>query len=320
MLDGREPPKHCVLRRPVTPSAVYTANVTDVELRIDDQATMSCPPMHLARTLSKLRREDVLLILSNSAQRNIAQVSETYRLSFRVADAVILQKVEQAFCEIITPSTLTLSTIQSFLDDPRCGEEGAEYAEALGRFALGILRKEDPDCARLTTASGLYRDDYVMAEQGLRELERPLARLVAQLARFALNDFSAEPVETGFWDLDLAYRLLQDPECAAFPTSPQDAEERRPICPVDHDTGRILNLAVRMCSQERWSPLLSTECRLIARSEKLDAVDQQKAAAIWAACAWRLGARQEAAEPLRMIAATYPFHNWAARFLEEPMQ
>jgi hypothetical protein len=146
--------------------------------------------------LSSLRRGDVVLTLSNSAETNVPEVSETYRLSFLVADCTTLKGVERAFHEIVTPSALTMTAIDSFLNDTRSTGDGKDYAEALANFALGILRKEDPDSARLTTPARLYRSNYVLAEEGLRELERPLARLITQLMRFALNDFSAEPVDT----------------------------------------------------------------------------------------------------------------------------
>jgi hypothetical protein len=45
-------------------------------------------------------------------------------------------------------------------------------------------------------------------------------------------------------------------------------------------------------------------------------MDTQKGLAIWAAIAWRLGARESAVEPLRQIAATYPFRTWAEPYLE----
>lgn len=317
LLEGREPPRITVLRTPITSSTVHVANTTNIVVRVDHKPAITIPTPDLARMLSQFRREDVFLTLSNSFKANVAEVSETYRVSFRIAEVAALQSVERAFDQLITPSTLTVNSVRVFLEDSRCSGEGAEYAEALGRYAMGILRKEDPDSAQLTTPSALYREDYVQAEEVLREVRRPLAILVTQLTRFALNDFSADPYPTGYWDLDLAYGLMRNPNSDSLPRPPQDLQKRHALCPLDHSTGQILNLAVHMLDQERWSPLLSEECRIVVHSASLDAVDQQKAAAIWAACAWRLGARQEAMEPLRMIASSYPFNQWAAPFLEE---
>ena len=71
-----------------------------------------------------------------------------------------------------------------------------------------------------------------------------------------------------------------------------------------------------MAGQDRWSPILNEECRKAAASDILDAMDRQKALAIWAVSAWRLDAKESATEPLRQISATYPFSNWAERYLE----
>src|SRR5690606_21275511 len=131
-----------------------------------------------------------------------------------------------------------------------------------------------------TTPFSRYREAYGAALQRLADIDRPLARLVCSIIRFALNDFSKATQTTGFWELDLANVILHDPT-GAVPTFDESAS-RTPICPVDHGTGLILNLISTMSRQDRWSPILAEECRNAAGSELLDANDKQKALAVWA--------------------------------------
>jgi hypothetical protein len=315
MIDGREPAKHQVIRRSF-PAANLHVNAAEVSLSTNGKTTR-LSPTKLASTLAKLTYNDVVVTLTNSSRGSVAPVSQSYSLSFRVAEAGALEDVEKAFADTIDPLVLKMTTIRSFVDDTRCQGDGADYAAALAAFLLGIKRKEDPDSLEMTTPSAMYRESYVLAEEGLRDFERPLARVITQLTRFALNDFSAEPIVTGFSELDLAYRLLRDPQGDARPVKTDDALKKRKICPVDHGTGRILDLFARMYQRGRWSRLLDTECRDAAQSKNLDAMDQQKAAAIWAISAKYRGATKDAIEPLSIIATTYPFSIWAGRYLED---
>jgi hypothetical protein len=79
----------------------------------------------------------------------------------------------------------------------------------------------------------------------------------------------------------------------------------------------MLELASHLVGQPRWSPILDDECRTLARTDVLDTSDNQKALAVWAAVAWRLGAKQSALEPLTQIAEVYPFSRWAREYLEK---
>jgi hypothetical protein len=254
--------------------------------------------------------------LSNASQVRATPVVTQYDLSFKIADASTLKDVEIAFSERIMSSTLARSSIEGFLNDFRCEGPGKDYADGLANFTLGVLLKERPSSEHLTTPFARYRESYGAALRVLADLERPFARLIANVIRFALNDFSWASATTGYWELDLASQLLKYPEMKLLLPAPGIENARRKVCPVDHGTGQILDLAVRMFQEDRWSPILSDACRQIAKSDVLDAMDRQKAHAIWAISSWRLGAREQAIEPLRQIATTYPFRTWAEPYLE----
>ncbi|OSJ19454.1 hypothetical protein BST63_15475 [Bradyrhizobium canariense] len=316
LFGGGEPAEGSVLRSPTAWRSLLIANATAVQITIDGGTPKSIPSGNLANELLKLRHADVSISLSNSSQVHATPINTRYDLSIRIADPTTLKNVEIAFSEMTVSGMLTRSIIERFLNDRRCQGLGKDYADGFANFCLGILLKERPSSECLTTPFARYRESYGAALRILSGFERPLSHLVADIIRFALNDFSQPRAATGYWELDLASRMLKDPETRDLPVAPDKGSERRKVCPVDHGTGQILDLAVRMARQDRWSPILSDVCRQIANSELLDAVDRQKALAIWAIAAWRLGARDQAIEPLRQIAATYPFRTWAEPYLE----
>lgn len=315
LFGGREPARHKVIRVPLRKAEIVTANATSARVGVDGMPLQAVALNELAEQVSALRQAEVCLVLSNNSQDNASPVNTSYMISMRIAETRELKEVEKAFDEIIMPTPISRASIGRFLADSRSKGAGSEYAAGLADYSLGVLIKERPEAEMLTTPFDRHRELYGSALQRLTDFDRPLARLVGDVIRFAMNDFSRPTTETGFWELDVANGLLKDPRQDV--TSPFDEDAaRRPVCPIDHATSRILNLAGHMSNQTRWSPILDGECREIARSELLDASDRQKALAIWAVAAWRLSAKQSAIEPLRQISATYPFSTWAESYLE----
>jgi hypothetical protein len=186
----------------------------------------------------------------------------------------------------------------------------------MAQYVLGVLFKERPEGQVIMSPFSKYREMFVSALEALTPHQRPYARFLCAVMRFALNDLSAINPDTGFWELDVATAMLRGPDfCSNLPARPLMGS-RLKACPVDHGTGRILDFAVRMAGQHRWSDGLQEECREIAESGALDNLDRQKALAIWAVTAWRLCAKQAAAEPLAQLSATYPFACWAGPLSE----
>lgn len=319
MLRGGEPTGNDVIRAPLHESDVMLTNTSFAKLGVDGAMSRRVSPEELPEILAKTKHAEVKLELVNDVQRNAVPVTSKYKISFRVADLDALKNVEKAFVEVLVSEAISRESIGRFLADKRTQGAGNEYATGLANYCLGILIKERPDGERLTTPLSRYREKYGSALEILKDFERPLAHLIASIIRFSMNDFQGGRERTGYWELDLTNELLVDPSSQTLPPS-QGHSKRRPVCPVDHVTGRILELASHLVGQPRWSPILDDECRALARSDVLDASDHQKAFAIWAAVALRLGAAQSALEPLSQIAEVYPFSRWAREYLEkEPM-
>ncbi|MCC1482410.1 hypothetical protein [Roseibaca sp. Y0-43] len=315
-VSGKQGAVHDVVRSVISMSDVVVANASYAELSIDGGAAKKVSAEELRAILAKVRQAEVRLKLVNASERHAAPVLSHYSISFRVAGLEALKAVEEAFTEILVSSSISREAISRFLADPRTCDAGKEYASGLADYCLGILLKERPEGERLTTPLSRYRELYGSALQVLKDIQRPLAHLIEKIIRFSMNDFSDDQKRTGYWELDLATQLLLDPSSIA-PQIEFEEKERRAVCPIDHGTGRMLELAANLSAQPRWSPILQDECRVLANSDLLDVSDHQKAFAIWAASAWRLSSRDSALEPLRHIAGIYPFSQWAGKYLEQ---
>ena len=316
LIRGKEPSQRTIIRTQLAQSDIYVENTTQVSLVLNGTRQECFEPQHLRSQLTSYADGEVRLCLTNDTEKNTTPVVSEYALSIRAATVEQLKGVELAFHQIIMKGDMSRASIGLFLDDPRTKGVAAEYATALAEYSLGVLLKERPDTELLTTPFARYREAYNSSLQKLADFDRPMAYLVSNLIRFAMNDFSAWNVQTGYWELDLANLVLHDPEMEAINRFGYMPEARTPICPVDDGIGQILALTERMMRQARWSPILDEECRSATSTDVLDSTDRQKALAIWAASAWRLGAKESAIEPLQQIAATYPFSNWAGPILE----
>jgi len=316
LLRGQEPSAHAVLRSPLALSEIAIANTSHAKVCLDGALPQTLSTDTLKETIAKTSQAELKLELVNAAEQRAAPVVTQYGLSFRIAQKAELKRVEEAFREILTSEAITRNSIGSFLADKRTQGPAREYASGLADYCLGIIIKERPDGESLTTPFSRYRELYGRALDILKDFPRPLARLIACIIRFSLNNFENGGERTGYWELDLAIELLSNPGSASL-AHPHVSGTRRPVCPIDHGTGRMLELSKHLTAQPRWSPILDDECRTLAQSELLDVTDHQKALAIWAASAWRLGSTECAVEPLTQIAEVYPFSRWASEYLEQ---
>jgi hypothetical protein len=292
------------------------ANVTAAAVEIDGAIHADLGAAALAGKLARLRQGTATISLSNATEASAAPVSTSYRLSFRIADAGTLQAVEHAFQQSLVVRGLSVAAVSDFLADKRCKGAGSDYADGLAKYAMGVLIKERPAGETITSPLARYRELFGSSIESLAPRRRPLAHLLCCIMRFAMNDLSIEASETGFGELDLARAMLKGPRHAP-PTALPAPGSRRTICPIDHGTARIIDLAVSLSREERWGPVLSEACRQVAEADSLDLMDREKALALWAVTAWRLGAFAEATGPLARLSATYPFSTWAAACLEE---
>jgi hypothetical protein len=319
LINGKESEADNTIRNKCAASDFSVANSTAINIAINGAGMKETSPQNLAFELSRLRQATAWVALINAGQRGTAPVNSEYRLTFRIAEEDTLRNVEQAFLEKIIETPLSVGAVSDFVADSRCLGAGADYAEGMAAYVTGVLVKERPDGQTITSPLTRYRELFGSALQILSAHSRPLPRLLCSVMRFAINDLSHTTVETGVWELDLATTMLLGPKqkSTVKPQSASSAQAgRRRACLIDHGTGRVLDLAVRLARQDRWSQTLAEECRQVAEAATLDIMDQQKAYALWALTALRLGAPQDASRPLAQLSAIYPFSSWADSCLE----
>lgn len=315
LIGGSEPSSSHVVRQRVRQRDVAIANVTSAELSIDGSSSISVTPPELARTIAGLDDGCVRVHLQNASQRGATPVSGVYVLTMRIVGPAALRAVEQAFDAHLNLEHPTMRSVEEFTADRRCQGVASDYVRGLAEYIDGLLIKERPTGQDIMSPLARYRELFGSALLSLAPYDRPLPRLICALMRFSLNDFSRAGTATGHLALDAATIAMKGPhDLGDLPISIPGA--RRPVCPIDHGTSRLLVLWERLSSEKRWSPVLGDECRQVAGAGTLDIMDQQKALALWAIAAWRLDAKRAAIEPLERISATYPFSIWASERLE----
>ena len=307
IIAGREPAKNFSIRTPIVPEDVDATNTTAISAGKIGEIPIELSVNALARMMSEASFGNFRIELRNERQPNAIAAVTTYEARIRIAQPEELLNVEASFEEHIARSTqLTIGSIDRFRNDLRCTSgAGSDYAQGLAEYCLGVLVKERPDNQIVTTPYSEYRAKYGGALMHLGDIDRPLARVVATIIRLAMNELPCTQI--GLVELlnDLVLLRHNATELGGGPT-----------CPVDHGTSLIIDLAARMAEQTRWSTILEDQCRQVSLSVVLDESDRQKACAIWALTALRLGDRTSASEPLGKIAAVYPFSAWAGQHLE----
>jgi hypothetical protein len=316
LIGGQEPKSGFAVRTQYPAGEYIVTNATRASVIIDGAPEAKIPLQDLGRKLSSIEQATVIVTLVNTMPPPAAPVASTYRMSYLIVKANVLLCVEQAFRQRLTKGRLTRSMISEFSADERCSGAGRDYAQGMAEYAMGVLIKERPEGENITSPLARYRELFGASLQRLSAYERPFARLLCSVIRFALNDLPEANSATGIHELDVASGMLRGPQQKLLITSQAGKENRQRVCPVDHGTGRILDMAIRLARQDRWSPLLNEECRQMANSALIDIMDRQKALALWAVAAWRCGAYKDSAEPLAQISAIYPFSVWANSCLE----
>jgi hypothetical protein len=92
LVGGKEPTRGDILRVPIAPQCLLTANATNCEITINGGTRRSIPLGELASEIAKLRQADVFVCLSNFSQIRAAPVITSYDVSIRIAEASTLKR------------------------------------------------------------------------------------------------------------------------------------------------------------------------------------------------------------------------------------
>lgn len=316
VIAGREPDQSATIRRKPIPDDISIENYTTIKARLNGRVLQGITEEQLRVLLAEQASAILDIDLINEFEPAAAPVHQTYRIEMRIPDKVALDEIDRAFIEILAVGMPSMTQVAEFLKDPRCQGVVGDYADALAAYVRGLLIKDQALGTGVTLRPAEADELYAEALQGLKEFERPLAVVVCGLVRFAFNDFSTPPQETGFGRLDLCShalsRLLGQVVAARAKEGDPKVGRIIKLCPVDQAVDRILELSERLARQNRWGPTLLEECEQAAAAETLTGRDRTKVLALWASTALRLGATEAAERPLAQLRNTYPFGPWAA--------
>lgn len=316
LLRGVEPPARDQLRvgTILHASEVVLQNCSAATVALDGADFESVEVRDVPRILASQRDTLVDVQLQHHFDRAAQPIIATYRIRFQIPGKLALDAVDRAFRRTLAVDSLDFGALDAFLNDHACAGVARPYADALASYVRGVLVKDRPLAAQVTLPFARYRDLYVAALDGLQPFRRPLADLVSAIVRFALNSFERS-TPTGFLPLDGASQSLAVlagmSSIAGRPSPFEGRGTTIGVCPLDDGVSRVLDLWRRLRERQAWSPALEEECRQVASSSLLDALDREKALALWAEAALR-ASPQAAAEPLGLLSATYPFGTWAS--------
>jgi hypothetical protein len=315
LIRGVEPPAGDQLRvgTALRASEVILQNCSAATLAVDGSDFESVAVADMPATFASHRDALVDVQLLHKFDQAAQPITATYRIRFQIAGKRALDAVDRAFQRHLAVEALDFGAVDAFLKNRACEGVARPYADALASYVRGVLVKDRPPTAQVTLPFSRYRDFYVSALDGLQPYRRPLADLVCAVVRFALNTFGTSAL-TGFAPLDEASQslaVLAGGRSVTVGPSPYGSSGATvAVCPLDDGVSRVLGLWRRLRERPAWSPALAEECREVADSASLDAVDRAKALALWAEAALRASPRS-AAEPLGRLSALYPFDTWA---------
>lgn len=132
-------------------------------------------------------------------------LDQDFEFSFEMADGADLDAVDLALSDLIGERTLSLTTIQRFLDRCQRLKTSSSYSDGLANYFYGVLARErSPESSLWQTSQGLasYRSRFDDAVSRLGALDRAPAEAVCGLVAFHYNHF------------DIAMRKTRSPRVA----------------------------------------------------------------------------------------------------------
>ncbi|MBX6376788.1 MAG: hypothetical protein IRZ13_21490, partial [Acetobacteraceae bacterium] len=279
------------LQRAPKASAVHTMFCTHAEVQVDGRPEALPSADALAGLLACQRDARLQVTLKNAAEPGAEPETSTYDITIRAPDAADLVLVEEAFARHFVEDgrPLSSSRVTTFLAASAAASTACDYADALAAYANGVLAKDQAPGTTIMLSWAEHEEKFKRALPVLSGIERPLARLVAGLIRFALNDFPHDPAPSGFARLDaVAHRLASMVGRSWKFPSPGASGRTRRACPTDTGTDAVLAEAERLARLPRWgapaSDMLHGQLAALARFP----LDRAKLAALGAEAALRL--------------------------------
>ena len=313
LIRGQEPTTPHTLRYVLQPADVAIENVEAIFVTDSADATRRIGAAYVGSVLSG-GSGFVDIELIGRAGPNESALKRAYRILFKAPSAEQYMDADRDFVEKFSQGTPKLADINDVFSG-HSNSITSEYMTALCDYVRGVLIKDRDPITGVRPPYADYSPVYKSALQILSDTPRPLSQLVAKTIRFALNDFSDAPFDSGFHYLDAAYATLyglanlKDPGNAKFAES--QLLTKRKVYPLDAGTSNVIELAYRFSGLDRWSPVDVQRATDLANSGALSGYDRTKILAFWAYTALRLSGIEAAREPLGQLQTNDCFGAWA---------
>jgi hypothetical protein len=320
LIAGREPGHLDSVRSRVSTQSVELIDCDHLEIAIDDAEPVRASKTELSKLLSAEGARRLTVKLSNHGSNGQHKVVESYLLRISIPPEEALEAVDKAFVQSFGKGALHIEWINTFKQHTQ-GWESDEYVEGLAEYVRGVLLKDGDPQTGVSGGRSDWSEAYKRSLDILLPRQRPLPTLLCGLMRFALNDFSAWSVLTGFPDLDQAHSVLGPLTDLSAPPPvhlPEEAGKPTDVCPVDAGVSCVLKLVRKYVGLTRWSLQDDEKLRLLASSTDLNAFDRAKVRALWAWSTLRLAESRAATEPLGALLGSDCFGLWASQMLEGP--
>ena len=322
-INGIEPKSADTVRKRIEPDSVEFFDTTGISLSGDGIRFEGFSSGDLKSALGRAERGRFWFRLENEFDAKAQSIRTDYDLNFKVYDdGSALGEVDRLFVALLGKGGVHLDDVDNFIrQSTRHAVD--EYCDALAGYVIGVLVKDADPSTGIHTANRDYRARLHGSLRTLQEFERPLARLICALIRFSSNDFEASHLSlTGYELLDFANAQIAPLAKGGSNWAPKIAKGSEvrgkiSVCPVDNGSDMVMRLADQLASLSRWGPALQQQLEAESDVPDIDPLDREKIWVVWAQAAARLGKKECALLPLRMLAGSYCFGHWADTLLRE---
>lgn len=136
----------------------------------------------LPKLLAKVKSDKVKVELMNEG------ASAVFEVNFQIALEEDLASVEAAFMKLAKKGTLTIASVEGFIEECRNFETADAYYDGICQYLYGVLAKERSPDSSLPYEE--YRTRFSRATHELLDYDRPIARIVRALVAFHFNHFA----------------------------------------------------------------------------------------------------------------------------------
>lgn len=320
MVRGELLPRESVLRTTVHPSDLELLQCSRCDVQMDGFAWESLTPSGFCKHFGEVKHAtwNIRLVYQRSSDK--LEASQTYRITFRIAESTALNEVDRYFIKMLVRDRLQHADVLQFMHNIAPDAPTYEYGAALGNYTLGIILKERQTPSAAPINFGEFANKLRSALDTLRSFNRPVAVAVASSIRFNLNDFRTHNTLNAT-DVDVALRFLHHITStdlhsgASEPLAQIEHVATRPICSVDQVSFRLLSACLRLARQESLSEaFLTSLAQSTHDTQSISEYDRAKIHFICAEGYLRLKREADAIPHLDALQFDASFKHWTQRY------